>query len=578
MYGILFVIIFVSVVSIFLASECPADQYAVSQKNPDASDENPGTQDKPFKTIAKALSVLKDGDSIIIHEGIYRERIQMPKGKVNLPVSIEAAAKEDGGYKEVIISGADIISNWERYYGEDAPQDAIIWVHKPWTHVWIGWNEDMSHGAPPPIGRSEQVVVDGKLLKPVLSIKEMGPGTFFADPKGTEALYVRFEDGKPPNEHLIEASVRDVLISAPDYTNIRGLILRHAANRAQQGAMDISGKGILVEDCAIEWTNGSGIRISGENFILRRTITRNNGQMGLGGSGRNFLIEKCVFQDNNVKGFPSDWEAGGFKIVRSWGAKIEQCKSVGNHGPGMWFDIDNYAGEVRQCYCADNDNSGIFVEISGDFLITDNLCVNNGGVGSGDWAGAGISIGESRDCYVAFNTCVDNQYGISIRGQIPRKLGDKIFKNRNITIRNNILAYNRVAQFGLMWDQSFMGRHPGQRNLSQAEWEKQLQDAVDPDDVGLILDHNLYAPTEKAELVRWGVSWRPNWKAYNDLSLLTKDHGLEAHGRTTDPKIMSWQERDFNLMPDSPAVSDDGYVFYGARYPIEAVQKLKEKY
>lgn len=450
MYELLFTFLLTVAITAFSASQCPAAQYFVSQQNTKASDENSGTQDEPFMTIGKAISVVKEGDSIVVHKGMYRERVQLPKGQLNSPISIEVAVDENGKYEEVVITGADVISDWERY------EDGNIWLHKPWEHVWIGWNENMSHGAPPPVGRSEQVIVDGKLLTPVLSIDEMKPGTFFADPKDNKALYIRLENDDSPDKHIVEASVRDILISLPDYTHARGLIFRYAANRAQQGAVDISGKRALMEDCIVEWTNGSGIRIRGENSILRRTISRYNGQMGMGGGGRNVLIEECSFENNNVKGFPAVWEAGGFKIAKSWGVKIERCKAVGNHGPGMWFDIDNFAGEIRQCYLADNDNSGIFIEISGDFLITDNLCVNNGNV-KGDWAGAGICIGESRDCYIAFNTCVDNQYGISIRGQVPRSLGEKIFKDRGVTIRNNILAYNKMAQFGLMWDHDLEG-------------------------------------------------------------------------------------------------------------------------
>lgn len=574
MYALLFIVLLAFATVLSYAPGCFSAQYFVAQ-SPESSDENPGTSDRPFRTINKAISIIEAGDLIVVHGGIYRESIKLPKGNPSAPISIQAAPKQDGGCENVIINGADIISDWKPYEGQDALQDAHIWTHVPWDHVWIGWNENMSHGAPPPIGRSEQVIVDGELLKPVLSIEDMKPGTFFADPKDTKSLYIRLKNNATPEQHTIEASVRDTLLLAPDYTNVSNLIFRYGTNRAQHGAIQISGNQVIVEDCIVEWTNGSGIGIKGENFILRRVISRNNGQLGMGGSGKNFLIEECVFQDNNIKGFSSGWEAGGFKIVRSWGAKIERCKVIGNHGPGIWFDIDNYGGEVRQCYCADNDNSGIFIEISGDFLITDNLCVNNGGVGKGDWAGAGICLGESRDCYVAFNTCVDNQYGISIRGHVPRKVGDIIYKNRNFTIRNNIMAYNRNAQFGLMWDQAFMGRHPGQRYLSEEEWREEYQKAIDPDTTGLMLDYNLYTATaEEPELVRWGVSWRPEWKAYASLDDLANEHGLEHHGKVISLKFVAPEDRDFRLAPDSPIISDDGYIRYGLRNPAYGMEKI----
>lgn len=542
-------------------SHCFGAQYFVSQEDPFASDDNQGTKEKPFKTISKAVSVLKEGDSVIVGKGVYRERVVLPSGKVNSPVSIEAAIDQNRRYEEVFISGADILSNWNRL------GDTNIWAYKPWEYVWVGWNEDMSHGAPPPVGRCEQVIVDGKLLRPVMSIDDMREGTFFADPKNSKSLYVMLEGGEDPNKHIVEASVRDVLLILPDYAHARGLIFRHAANRAQQGAVVISGKGVLMEDCIVEWTNGSGISIEGENFILRRVISRYNGQLGMGGSGKNALIEECSFENNNIKGFPTGWEAGGFKIVQSWGVKVEGCRAVDNRGPGMWFDILNRACEVRRCYCADNDNSGIFVEISEDFLITDNLCVNNGNV-MDDWSGAGICIAESEDCYVAFNTCVGNQYGISIRGQVPRPLDRKPSKDRGITIRNNIMAYNQVAQFGLLWDQPFMGRHPSERDMTEEEWQKVSQDSIDPDTIGLILDYNLYYPGSDSEIIRWGVSWRPKWKSYKDLKSFTSEHGLETHGKVKDPGFTSYRERNFSLADRAPVVSKDRYINYGIRYPV----------
>jgi parallel beta-helix repeat protein len=118
----------------------------------------------------------------------------------------------------------------------------------------------------------------------------------------------------------------------------------------------------------------------------------------------------------------------------------------------MWFDIDDFAGEIRQCRCQHNTRYGIFIEISGDFLVTDNLCTDNGEVG--------ICVAESRDCYVAFNTCVNNQYGIIARGyDLPRRHGGTryAYRDENITIRNNLLAYNSAAGFDLHWDWSKVG-------------------------------------------------------------------------------------------------------------------------
>jgi hypothetical protein len=73
----------------------------VAQQSPEASDENPGTAVEPLKTIGKAISMVKEGDSIVIHEGVYRERVQLPEGEAHSPISIQAA-KEDGEYEEEV--------------------------------------------------------------------------------------------------------------------------------------------------------------------------------------------------------------------------------------------------------------------------------------------------------------------------------------------------------------------------------------------------------------------------------------------------------------------------------------------
>jgi hypothetical protein len=50
-----------------------AGQFIVDQKHPQASDDNPGTLDKPWKTIAKAGKTLQAGDIARIKAGRYRE-------------------------------------------------------------------------------------------------------------------------------------------------------------------------------------------------------------------------------------------------------------------------------------------------------------------------------------------------------------------------------------------------------------------------------------------------------------------------------------------------------------------------
>ncbi len=73
-----------------------------------ASDNNPGTIDAPFKTLAKASSVARAGDTVIVREGIYRE-ILAPQndGTATSPVTFRAMEGE-----EVILSATERVKDF----------------------------------------------------------------------------------------------------------------------------------------------------------------------------------------------------------------------------------------------------------------------------------------------------------------------------------------------------------------------------------------------------------------------------------------------------------------------------------
>jgi hypothetical protein len=59
----------------------------------DGNDSNPGTEAQPFKTLAKGVSLLKPGDTLVVKPGLYREELRntIPNGADwNRPVTIRA--------------------------------------------------------------------------------------------------------------------------------------------------------------------------------------------------------------------------------------------------------------------------------------------------------------------------------------------------------------------------------------------------------------------------------------------------------------------------------------------------------
>src|SRR5688572_8869036 len=91
-----------------LAGNLHAAHYHVDSKG---NDSNPGTRTKRFRTIQHAADLAQPGDMITVHGGVYRERINPPRGGVSNEKRIvyQAAAGE-----KVEIKGSEVVRDWEK--------------------------------------------------------------------------------------------------------------------------------------------------------------------------------------------------------------------------------------------------------------------------------------------------------------------------------------------------------------------------------------------------------------------------------------------------------------------------------
>ncbi|MBR5614008.1 MAG: carbohydrate-binding protein [Clostridia bacterium] len=82
--------------------------YYVSQTS-ETKDTPDGSAERPFKTLEEAAQVAVAGDTVIVHEGVYRETL-IPKnsGTPTAPIVFKAADGED-----VVISAADTVSGFK---------------------------------------------------------------------------------------------------------------------------------------------------------------------------------------------------------------------------------------------------------------------------------------------------------------------------------------------------------------------------------------------------------------------------------------------------------------------------------
>ena len=135
------------------------------------------------------------------------------------------------------------------------------------------------------------------------------------------------------------------------------------------------------------------------------------------------------------------------------GVVLEKSQFVGNRGNGVWFDIGNEKCIVRNCLIADNEDAGIFYEISYGLHAHDNVIIGNGFAETpGAWGpAAGISLSSSPDCLIERNLIVGNREGFNFREQdrTTQRIDDEketMVWNHDESIRHNVLALNRDAQ------------------------------------------------------------------------------------------------------------------------------------
>jgi Right handed beta helix region len=529
--------------------------------------------DDQVRTISEAAAKAGPGDTVVIHGGVYREAVTVENsGTEERPIRFRAADGEN-----VVVTGADAIREWVKEPGGGNVFSA------PWPHRFIGWNRSGTHPDDDEhkmIGRCEQVFILGYPLLQVLDRGGLRRGTFYVD-LDARRIHVCPRDGADLAKEgapLVEASARQLLWHVKgEHVHLRGLRFRYAANMAQHGAAQFEGDHGAIEDCSFESTNAGGATFAARGLVVRRCVFRDNGQVGFGAARAHDLhFSDCVVRDNNVKGFSRGWEAGGNKLVLCRNAVIERSQFLNNRGNGLWFDIGNEKCVVHHCLIADNDDAGIFYEISYGLHAHDNVIVGNGFRETpGSWgAGAGISLSSSPDCVIERNLIIGNREGFDFREQdrkTPRIDDEKErwIWNHDERITHNVLALNRDAQVWGWFDVDDGRQWPAALQVA-AEKEKgraardlaapyQARDRVGAptgltlEKLAITFEDNLYDARPWQGLFHWGVAWKRN-KRFATLDEVRAELKLESGGRAAEFRVENLQSRDFRVPAGSPAL------------------------
>jgi hypothetical protein len=519
-------------------------------------------------TVGEGVVHLEPGDTLLLHGGIYREEVTIDtSGTAERPVTIRSAEGES-----VTLTGTDRITDWSLIQGPDRIYST------PWPYKFVAWNKTYTHPNDDYhrlIGRCEQVFVNGYPLCQVLERDKLSRGTFFVD-IDAQRLYILPADNQEiaKNKAMVEASTRDQILRVPgSYVVLKGLCFRYAANRAQQGAAQFSGAHVTVEDCTFEDTNASGATFTGRDIIVRHCTFQHNGQLGFGASrAHGLLMTGCTVRNNNTKGFDRGWEAGGDKICLTRGAILENSIFADNRGNGIWFDIGNEDCQVRNCLIANNENAGIFYEISYGLHAHDNVIVGNGfAFTPGAWgAAAGISLSSSPSCIIERNLILGNKEGFNFREQsrstprIDNRRSEPVWNHDQI-VRHNVLAYNRDAQVWGWFDVADERHWPKsmqspatQSGVSSDALTGTRQTALSLEDLKLTFESNLYYPNPGHNLFNWGVTWK-KYKRYEDLDEVRNDLSIDRGGTVAEFHVADYARLDLRVPADSPAVKMNCY-------------------
>lgn len=405
------------------------------------SDSGLGNVESPFLTIDKAASVAQPGDSIIVHEGIYREEITHINTGLSESRRISFEAAQD---EQVIIKGSEEITGWQQIDGSIWKVEIDNNIFKDFNPFatklfgdWLAVDNDKSLGQVYlndqslfEVSEYEQLA-DPKLVEETLDhwtnkqvtydYKDQSIYVWYAKLENDiTTIYVNFHDYNPNNE-VTEINVRKSAFRPfkmhTNYITIRNFEIANVATQwspptaAQTGMIDTHwSKGWIIENNTLYNAVCSAIAIGKEISTGDNLNTYRKDKPGY-----QYQIE-TVFKAAN-----SDWnkETIGSHIVRN--NVIHDCGQnavVGHLGSAFSKIYNNHIyniGNKREFF--GYEIAGIKLHAAIDTQVYNNY-VHNCSLGMWfDWQTQGTRISKNifndntRDLFVEVSSgpyIVDN--------------------------------------------------------------------------------------------------------------------------------------------------------------------------
>lgn len=396
-----------------------------------------GTLTRPFKTIQRAADLAVAGDTITVHEGIYREYINPKCGGTSDSerITYEAAPGE-----KVVISGGEVITDWKQVEGSVykavIPNDFFGDFNPYKEVVWGDWFKSLER-----VFHLGEVYINGKSMFEATSLDAVKNPVPFAEAREPEwslhAWYCETDDENTtiyanfgefdPAENTIEINARRFCFwpekTGINYITVRGFHLTMAApnwappTALQEGLIGPHwSKGWIIEDNEISNAKNSGISLGKEittghnEWVLvgtkqgtqrERDVIMNAVRIGWSketvGSHivRNNVIHDCeqtgicghlgeVFSqiyNNHIynihhKRMFNGAEVGGIKLHASLDCQIRN-NHIHNCDRGLWMDWQTQGTRISGNLLYDNDTEDLFVEVShGPYVVDNNIMLS----------------------------------------------------------------------------------------------------------------------------------------------------------------------------------------------------------
>ncbi len=426
---------------LLLALVAPVALGAEYHVSPAGSESGDGSAARPFKSIQAAAEVAQPGDVITVQAGVYRERINPPRGGESDARRITYQAAPGG---EVVIKGSEVVKGWEQvepkvwkvtlpnsFFGEYNPYKDLI------VGDWFNGFKRTHH--------TGEVYLNGKAFYEVAELEgvlnpvpfegsrepEASIYTWYCESdEQTTTIWANFQ-GADPNAELVEINAREACFY-PDqpgrnYITVRGFRMAQAATQWAAPTAEQIGligthwsKGWVIENNVISDSRCSGItlgkdRATGHNVwtnqpeksgsdhyneVIERALAIGWSRENIGSHiVRNNVIFNCeqtgicgslggIFSKITNNHIYDIWkkrqfggaEMGGIKIHAGIDMLIEGNR-IHNVGRGLWMDWMAQGARVSRNVFYDNTTEDIYFEVNhGPYLVDNNLLLSENAI------------------------------------------------------------------------------------------------------------------------------------------------------------------------------------------------------